>query len=358
MVNGFGQALSGLGALARQSGGLQQGESGVSALLRGAQQQQLQQQKLQQQEALANLLEIQGLPDRAAAIRGGVGIEGLKALGDVQQEARLGKTQDLLGGLISQPTTIAQPATGAEVSPIDQQIQDLRQQETQAAAIATIDPRAKAQLDLVQRRLGVLNEQKRFEREQEAKVAQEQRQPKVEARKLTARKRAEKELLKPKAESALVEAEERNSRLIDEIDDMLEEDGGIGFFTTGLTGSSLAGIAGTDAFDFAKRLDTLKANIGFGELDRMRQSSPTGGALGQVSEREINFLQSVLGSLDQGQSEEQFRKNFQKLRNSLSKQGVRLRKAFEKDFSGIKTKEQVDPARARLEELRAKAAGQ
>lgn len=53
----------------------------------------------------------------------------------------------------------------------------------------------------------------------------------------------------------------------------------------------------TKAKDYAQRLDTLKANIGFGELQRMRDNSPTGGALGQVTERELNFLQSVLGAI-------------------------------------------------------------
>jgi hypothetical protein len=35
----------------------------------------------------------------------------------------------------------------------------------------------------------------------------------------------------------------------------------------------------------------------------MRANSPTGGALGQVSNIEINLLQAVQGTLDQGQQE-------------------------------------------------------
>ena len=38
----------------------------------------------------------------------------------------------------------------------------------------------------------------------------------------------------------------------------------------------------------------------------MRDASPTGGALGQVSERELDLLMSTLSSLDQAQSEPQF----------------------------------------------------
>lgn len=53
----------------------------------------------------------------------------------------------------------------------------------------------------------------------------------------------------------------------------------------------------TRANDYKKNLDTLRANIGFNELNRLRQMSPTGGALGQVTERELDFLQNVLGNL-------------------------------------------------------------
>ena len=45
----------------------------------------------------------------------------------------------------------------------------------------------------------------------------------------------------------------------------------------------------------------------------MRDASPTGGALGQVSERELGFLQSVFGSLDQSQSAEELAYNIQLL---------------------------------------------
>jgi hypothetical protein len=48
----------------------------------------------------------------------------------------------------------------------------------------------------------------------------------------------------------------------------------------------------------------------------MRQQSPTGGALGQVSEREINFLQSVAGSLDQAQDKAELTDNLNRLWNT------------------------------------------
>ena len=58
---------------------------------------------------------------------------------------------------------------------------------------------------------------------------------------------------------------------------------------TGMAGAAMEGIPGSAAHDVSKLVDTLKASIGFDALNRMRQNSPTGGALGQVSERELAF---------------------------------------------------------------------
>ena len=45
----------------------------------------------------------------------------------------------------------------------------------------------------------------------------------------------------------------------------------------------------------------------------MRQESPTGGALGQVAVKELDFLQATLGSLSQSQSSKQLIANLERL---------------------------------------------
>ena len=50
----------------------------------------------------------------------------------------------------------------------------------------------------------------------------------------------------------------------------------------------------------------------------MRAASPTGGALGQVSERELGFLQSVIGSLEQSQGREQFLENLGRVEGAFN----------------------------------------
>ena len=68
-------------------------------------------------------------------------------------------------------------------------------------------------------------------------------------------------------------------------------------------GSLLKDIPATQAKGVAGMIATIKGNVGFDKLQAMREASPTGGALGQVSELELKLLMSTIGSLDQAQSE-------------------------------------------------------
>ncbi|WP_299949071.1 phage tail tip lysozyme [uncultured Ruegeria sp.] len=82
---------------------------------------------------------------------------------------------------------------------------------------------------------------------------------------------------------------------------------------TGITGNIASNIDSTRAGALKNRLTTIKANIGFDKLQSMRDASPTGGALGQVSEFENRLLQSVFGSLEQAQSAEDIQYNLDRL---------------------------------------------
>ena len=85
--------------------------------------------------------------------------------------------------------------------------------------------------------------------------------------------------------------------------------------TTGFFGEKLSGIGGTAANDISKLVDTVRSNIGFDKLQRMRDNSPTGGALGNVAIPELQMLQAAVGSLEQSQTEEQFRYNLKRVKN-------------------------------------------
>ena len=103
-------------------------------------------------------------------------------------------------------------------------------------------------------------------------------------------------------------------------------------FTAGFLGNIASIVPGTPAADLANTLNTIRANVGFEELSRLRAASPTGGALGQVSERENLLLQSVLGSVEQSQSPAQLRTNLEALKEQLRLSQDRIAQAFEEDF--------------------------
>lgn len=90
------------------------------------------------------------------------------------------------------------------------------------------------------------------------------------------------------------------------------------FTTTGVAGSALSKIGGTLSNDVNQLITTIKANAGFDRLQAMRDASPTGGALGAVSERELTYLQSTIGSLDQSQTKEQLIRNLKRVRKAYA----------------------------------------
>jgi len=109
---------------------------------------------------------------------------------------------------------------------------------------------------------------------------------------------------------------QKQANTIAAIDEALPD---IGFLTSGFAGKVSVNVPGTPAYNLQAKLDSIASNIAFGELQAMRNASKTGGALGQVSERELALLQSTLGSLDIGQSPSQLKTNLEKIKASLSR---------------------------------------
>ena len=81
----------------------------------------------------------------------------------------------------------------------------------------------------------------------------------------------------------------------------------------------LSYIPGSDAADVEKLTKTLQGNIAFKKLADMKAASPTGGALGAISERELDLLASNLGSIDPSLSFFLFKENLDEIENIVSK---------------------------------------
>ena len=101
--------------------------------------------------------------------------------------------------------------------------------------------------------------------------------------------------------------------VINKVDQVLKN---IGLGTAG-AGALFSIIPGTPARDLAANIATLKANLAFNALQAMREASKTGGALGAISERELDLLEAQIASLDPKQSPEQLRINLNEVRQSF-----------------------------------------
>jgi len=69
----------------------------------------------------------------------------------------------------------------------------------------------------------------------------------------------------------------------------------------------------TDARTLQTKITTLQSTLAFDRLQKMRDESKTGGALGQVSNIELQLLQSALTALDPIVGEEEFTKQLDKV---------------------------------------------
>lgn len=126
----------------------------------------------------------------------------------------------------------------------------------------------------------------------------------------------ERETYAIKSAAAQRADDEQFATMTDKIDKAIEQ---ADYWSAGLMSQATSQIGMTPARDLRATLDTIVANIGFDKLNEMRQTSPTGGALGNVTERELAFLQSVRGSLDQAQSPPQLRQTLKEVKDSLSR---------------------------------------
>lgn len=131
---------------------------------------------------------------------------------------------------------------------------------------------------------------------------------------------AEVEASAAKAAGRATEESKRRDIATVHIDAIRNAVKGQGLFTpiTGMGGSVAQDIPGTAAHDVQQRIMTLKSMVALDTLQQMRNNSPTGGAMGQVSDRDIALLEASVASLEQSQSEGQFLKNLDLFERTLS----------------------------------------
>lgn len=106
-------------------------------------------------------------------------------------------------------------------------------------------------------------------------------------------------------------------------------------FTAGTVGKTASILSMPSRAKLEGSLDTLKANLSFENLKAMRDASPTGGALGSITEGELRLLSSTIASLDPNLPKAQLMKNlneieskystvFKAIRNDLKSQNINI----------------------------------
>lgn len=150
----------------------------------------------------------------------------------------------------------------------------------------------------------------------------------------------------------------KEDNVVDEIDHAL---GLLGGGTAGVGGALMRNVPGSDAVDFEAAMNTVLGNVGFDRLQRMREESPTGGALGQVSERELALLTSTVAGYDPNMSEDGKRRTLEKIRKHYSNFTQALNGEVPEEYRNLREKAQAaieagaDPEKvmARLREMEA-----
>jgi hypothetical protein len=87
---------------------------------------------------------------------------------------------------------------------------------------------------------------------------------------------------------------------------------------SGFTGPAMAIAPGTDAYTAAAKLENLQTRSFVSEIQKMRAASPTGGAVGSVTEKEMAALSNIQASLKAGLKEDVLRKQLKQYIDSAN----------------------------------------
>ena len=228
---------------------------------------------------------------------------------DAKEELSSDVSSDL-GGSIE--TRRVDPVTGqSTLSRTDQR--------TLTPAQAASNEVSRGNLGIARERLALDKDKRQYDRE----IDQAARQDKAIASESEQMEIADKE---KKAMRTVVSDSDIVMRKIDQAVDQID------WNSTGMIGGYLSLIRGSDASNLEKTLKTVSSKIGFGQLQKMRDASKTGGAVGNLSEKELDVLSSAIAALDIDQDAGDLRRNLEEVRRSYKGWKDRVdSKAFKKE---------------------------
>lgn len=101
-------------------------------------------------------------------------------------------------------------------------------------------------------------------------------------------------------------------------------EGQSGFFNTGLMSAPGQLFTGSSTNKLEDTIAPIKANLAFGKLLEMRQNSPNGAAVGNVTDKDLELLAATAGALGVGQGEKQLDRSLRDIQQRYGDILIRL----------------------------------
>jgi hypothetical protein len=133
----------------------------------------------------------------------------------------------------------------------------------------------------------------------------------------------------PQATSALKAFNAKTNKFERDIDELIANEKGLNEITGFLAGRTDLSAMSQEGRRALALFNTITAKGGFSELQDMRNSSPTGGALGNVSNQEGKQLIDSFGALSRTQSGDDLRKSLETAKSDLQNLKQRMGEAYE-----------------------------
>jgi len=140
----------------------------------------------------------------------------------------------------------------------------------------------------------------------------------------------------PQAMSATVSMLRTYRDTQNDIRNLINNDAGLRA-ASGFGGELVSAVPGTEAANAKAILDKLKNRSFVANINEMRAASPTGAAVGAVTEREGARFENLIASLSQAQTYDQLKRQLVELDNFLLETSGATKNAYEQDFGRNQT---------------------
>ncbi len=150
--------------------------------------------------------------------------------------------------------------------------------------------------------------------------------PTIENPNVGAKEKQKLIIAKPAATQAVVMTVDQLGDMAKKAEELLQHPGLSK--ATGFGGETLSKIPGTAAADFAAKMHSLQADTFVNNLNAMRAASKTGGAVGNVSDKEGDRMSSLQASLAQAQTTEQYQAALSRIADYAKRTGDTMRGAY------------------------------